>query len=605
MRIGVLLITLLSGCSSILLQDGKDNKISLPDISTRVSRANSKREVEELVKSVKDKGDRQEVNYLLSGLYLKANDASIRGKHQVASFFYKNILELAPDNVDFKKNYIVELVRSKELAKAEKLTKELYIKTNDQNVGFMLGGIYLARKKLKEGLAIYKAIVKSNPKSENGCIILANVFLMKSDLKMAENLLNKCLLNIKDSAALYYHLGRVFAIKGSDKSAHKYFSKSLKVDPNYYLSVVAKGLLYEKNGKVNKAINLYKNTLKMQPQNHIVLQKLVQVMIDTKSPVQAISYMERLSILMPQNYELKLNMAVVYMSQGRLDDSKDILHDILLANENFDRANFLLASVYYELDDSERAIEFFHKVTRESSLYIRTQVRIAEILSFNANSSTNSLEDKERFIDFIQSAIKEDDLKFGMSFILGKFYEEQGELNKAIELILSIREYDEYSSKFDYYLASLYEKNKQFAQSREVILELLEKNPNDAHALNFVGYSLLEDGSSDYGKAIIYIKKAISLKPDDGYIRDSLGWYYYKIGDLKKALIEMKKAVSIVKDDPIINKHLAIIYESLKKYNMAEKFYKKSLKYCKTLAEKQEIIKALENLKNRSIASGE
>ena len=52
------------------------------------------------------------------------------------------------------------------------------------------------------------------------------------------------------------------------------------------------------------------------------------------------------------------------------------------------------------------------------------------------------------------------------------------------------------------------------------------------------------------------IKKAVKLRPNDGYFVDSLGWAYYRKGEYKRAVNELEKAVSLVPYDPIINDHL-------------------------------------------------
>ena len=97
-------------------------------------------------------------------------------------------------------------------------------------------------------------------------------------------------------------------------------------------------------------------------------------------------------------------------------------------------------------------------------------------------------------------------------------------------------------------------------------------------------------------EALRLLKKAIQLKPKDGYIRDSLGWYYYKTGELEKALVQLKKAWQSEKSDVVITKHLAMIYQDLKRYRMAEKYFSEALKNCKQDHERMEVLAAMENL---------
>jgi tetratricopeptide (TPR) repeat protein len=131
-----------------------------------------------------------------------------------------------------------------------------------------------------------------------------------------------------------------------------------------------------------------------------------------------------------------------------------------------------------------------------------------------------------------------------------------------------------------------------FSKARGIVNKILVKNPENAHALNFLGYSMLEN-NDDLEKAYALIKKAVKLKPNDGYIRDSLGWFYYKTGQIEKALVEVKKAFSLVNSDVVITKHLAIIYKDLKKYKMAKRYFVEALKNCKFESERKDVLESL------------
>jgi tetratricopeptide (TPR) repeat protein len=136
-----------------------------------------------------------------------------------------------------------------------------------------------------------------------------------------------------------------------------------------------------------------------------------------------------------------------------------------------------------------------------------------------------------------------------------------------------------------------------------LVTKILEKDPNNPHALNFLGYSFLEK-KENMEKAFEYISKAVKLKPDDGYIRDSLAWYYFTVGKYQDALKEAKKAFELVKSDVIISKHLAKIYESLKNYEKAKEFYAEALKNAKVQNEREDVLKQINELeKNRLPAS--
>ena len=87
----------------------------------------------------------------------------------------------------------------------------------------------------------------------------------------------------------------------------------------------------------------------------------------------------------------------------------------------------------------------------------------------------------------------------------------------------------------------------------------LELEPDQPLVLNYLGYSWVEQGRN-LGEARTMIEKAVELRPDDGYIIDSLGWVAYRLGDFEEAVHQLERAVELVAGDPIINDHLGDAY---------------------------------------------
>ena len=70
---------------------------------------------------------------------------------------------------------------------------------------------------------------------------------------------------------------------------------------------------------------------------------------------------------------------------------------------------------------------------------------------------------------------------------------------------------------------------------------LLELKPNDADALNALGYTLA-DRTENQKEALSLIEKALVLKPDEPAILDSLGWVQYRLGRMDEAVIHLRTA---------------------------------------------------------------
>ena len=69
----------------------------------------------------------------------------------------------------------------------------------------------------------------------------------------------------------------------------------------------------------------------------------------------------------------------------------------------------------------------------------------------------------------------------------------------------------------------------------------------------------------------------MAARPDDGFVRDSLGWVHYKRGEFKKAVKELAKACDMQPEDPTINEHLADAYVKVGDYAKAIKHYEKAV----------------------------
>src|SRR5262245_17429902 len=90
-------------------------------------------------------------------------------------------------------------------------------------------------------------------------------------------------------------------------------------------------------------------------------------------------------------------------------------------------------------------------------------------------------------------------------------------------------------------------------------MKALELFPDQPHVLNYLGYSWIDQGIKlDEGMEMI--KKAVQQRPDDGYIVDSLGWAYYRLGNYEEATKQLERAIELKPEDPTINDHLGDAY---------------------------------------------
>ena len=115
-----------------------------------------------------------------------------------------------------------------------------------------------------------------------------------------------------------------------------------------------------------------------------------------------------------------------------------------------------------------------------------------------------------------------------------------------------------------------YERTKKWPQAEADLRKALELMPEAlgrerALVLNYLGYSLV-DQNLKLEEALGMLRRAVELRPRDGYIIDSLGWAHYRLGRYEEAVSELEKAMELRPSDPVINDHLGDVYWKTGRY---------------------------------------
>ena len=172
-----------------------------------------------------------------------------------------------------------------------------------------------------------------------------------------------------------------------------------------------------------------------------------------------------------------------------------------------------------------------------------------------------------------------------MVFDLANFYKNSKKYKKAIDyytqIISTLDESSDIKSDILYRRGGSFERLGNYKKADQDLLHSLEINPDDAYALNYLAYSWLE---RDYNidEAFQMLEKAYSLKNNDPYIIDSIGWAHYLIDNYVEAEKYLKRAVKLMPEDPIVNDHYGDILWKLNRKIQARYFWKNVLSFDET-----------------------
>lgn len=120
------------------------------------------------------------------------------------------------------------------------------------------------------------------------------------------------------------------------------------------------------------------------------------------------------------------------------------------------------------------------------------------------------------------------------------------------------------------------ERAGQFPKAEADFRAALKIRPDSAQVLNYLGYSLV-DRNENLDEALTLIKRAVELRPDDGYILDSLAWAYFRMGRYPEAVPPMERAVAAMASDSLVNDHMGDIYWMVGRHREAEIQWRRAL----------------------------
>lgn len=253
--------------------------------------------------------------------------------------------------------------------------------------------------------------------------------------------------------------------------------------------------------------------------------------------------------------EILLNLATALNRGGGEPFVRLYLEYALALKPDSDVVLVQLASVAEQLKDGERAIDFYRRIPASSSL--------KEVSELQTGLNLADLGRNDEAIKQLKVLVEASPEDMRGYLALGGVYASKQDFRSAAELFDKAVAVLKTPTKADwnifYQRGIAYERIKEWPKAEPNFRKALELYPNQPQVLNYLGYSWVDMGTN-LKEALNMIKKAAELRPSDGYIVDSLGWAYYKLGRYDDAVREMERAVQLKPEDPVLNDHLGDVY---------------------------------------------
>jgi len=501
-----------------------------------------------LAKSLDKFSNSRDVKNYFSGV-LSIND----NQYEKSYTYLRSLNNLEDSHYAYSQYYQYSLVALSKFGDAVKYSKKLEKKKLDNFESNLVSAVYyLKDKNFKKALFYLKKLENKNQTvsiqnllstSLNAWISFTNIPNLNEGLNNLENIPKrfKSLKNIQKTFAYCYF--------DSTKADEMFEQLTANLDINYsrYHFFHSKYLI-SKN-KFKKAKEVINNSLKKNPKNLILNQfkldlkkkKLSSNEFDCKDLAHVIA-----EIL----YVVSNGLA----TQNNIIASNFYLSLAKYLNPNFASFHTLYAQNLFLIEEYEVAKKIYIEVEKKGAAYNwYASKQIASILI----KQDKKKEAEDRLKKSFEKIVKPTTYEiFDYADFLknNEKYEESIKYYTEVLSLIEIKD-DLYAQAIDG-RGIAHERTGQWDKAEVDLINSLKASPEDAYVINYLAYSWIEKGFN-IEKSLEMLRKANRLRPNDGYIIDSLGWALFKLKNYKESKQYLELAIIYMASDPVINNHYA------------------------------------------------
>ncbi len=430
-------------------------------------------------------------------------------------------------------------------------------------------GLLYRQGKIEGAAALYEQALALGPRQHGVYIILGRLYLDRGRWDDAAGVFSKMVKVFPRDYTGYYYLGRAREGVGDLDEAEASYKKTLELDSSLQEPRWRLMDIYQRQGRFQEAVEICRQILGRDPLDYrasLALALNLHLMGNTSDGLKILSALGRSAEQSPQ---LLQPLVRHYIDKGKYQQALWLLKGMLRGNLESSSLHYVVAVTYDAMGKSLAALEHFKLVKAGSDFFDNAVVQIASLYQ--------QLDRIDEGIAYLETVIASGAPKGDYFLYLAGFYEQKKMYRKALENIEKGLAIDDSNPRLYFRMGVVYDKMGRKQESIAAMRQVLELKPDDASALNYLGYTFADMGTN-LREAEQLIRKALKLKPDDGYITDSLAWVFYKQGRYEDALKWMRKAVRLVPDDPVIMEHLGDVFLKLNQQGKALEAFLKSRK---------------------------
>ncbi|EGW22539.1 tetratricopeptide repeat protein [Methylobacter tundripaludum] len=413
------------------------------------------------------------------------------------------------------------------------------------------------------------AVLKTDPAGfEKSALELASVLQRDGKSDFFYEVLDSVGEKNPDQAVVYFVQSLLAAEMKNNALAEKKVQQALNIQPDWDKALVFQAQIAVFSGDLNKAKTLLRNASLKYPENDKFKKLLAQVLIKATEYEAASEVYQGIILSNPKDAESQIALALVYLQLNRDGKAEDIFKQLLDQPEWQNQANFYLGKIEEKREHTQKALAWFDKVT-EGPLVFESAISAVSLLV-----KDKKFDEADVRLNLLSEQFPKQKLR--IILMRAGLYGQQGQYEKAFKLLTEAMAGQPDQRDLLYTRALMAERLNKLDVLEADLKKILAKYPDDAEALNALGYSLLGNAGR-YADAEKYLQQALNLQPNEAVIMDSFGWLQYKLGRLQQALGYLERAYAKQQEGEIAA-HLAEVLWALGRKEEARKVFSKAIK---------------------------
>ncbi|MBF0447034.1 MAG: tetratricopeptide repeat protein [Magnetococcales bacterium] len=438
-----------------------------------------------------------------------------------------------------------------------------------QKSRMLLASLLTTQKKYSEAAQQYETLLSL--KSEDDSIVrflLAQTYGQLKDERKVELTLQSLFKHPTLAWQAYLTYGRSLIAVPKLEEAAKAFYKSHQLAPDEMQPVLALGILLQKLNRPEESEKIYRDYLTAFPENKAIHSRLGRLLLNQNNRGGALEEFRAISNLAPDNIQARLTTGLILLSEHKYEEALQELRLAEATEPSNTTVQYYIGQTLEFLNSPEKAEFNYHKILDGDNFHQEAQLRLAHIESASERIPAA--------IERIQKLTEKNPTKTEYLRSLTLINLQAKNYSEAVKYATKTLAIDPKNSEMLFNRAIAYDKLNRWADAEKDLKKYIKDNPDDAHALNYLGYTWAEKNIYlEESRALL--ERAAHLAPEDGFVSDSLGWVLYRLKEYDASLDKMKKAVLLEPTDPTIREHLGDVFHAMGKKKEALEVWKQAL----------------------------